>query len=115
MAMYSNFHQKDSDLDVCWIPVTLGYGPMLSTTEEMFLHAGKPSGRKFLHLGSLGWPYAKIEVLKFLSKALFWEKRNVYSLLKEYGESSNILTEKGWQGFDNGLAKGEKGIVDDLR
>lgn len=106
---------KPSDVDVRWLHAPLGLGPVHSTIEDMFLHAGKPAGRKFHNLGRSGWPYAEIEVLNFQSRTRFQEKRDVYHMLKEYGGISDTLTEKCWEGFDKDLRKDEKGILDDLK
>ena len=106
---------KPSDVDVRWLHAPLGLGPVHSTIEEIFLHAGQPAGRKFLNLGRSGWPYAEIEVLNFQGRTRFQEKRDVYHMLKEYGAISDTLADKCWEGFDEDLPKDEKGILDDLR
>ena len=106
---------KPSNVDVRWLHAPLGLGPVHSTIEDMFLHAGQPAGRKFLNLGRSGWPYAEIEVLNFQSRTRFQEKRDVYHMLKEYGGISDTLTNKCWEGFDKDLRRDEKGILDDLK
>ena len=106
---------KPSDVDVRWLHAPLGLGPVHSTIEEIFLHAGQPAGRSFINLGRSGWPYAEIEVLNFQSRARFQEKRDVYLMLMEYGGISDTLADKCWQGFDKDLPKDKKGILADLR
>ena len=106
---------KPSDVDVRWLHVPLGDGPVHDTIQDIFLNADQPAGRRFSNLERSGSPYAEIEVLNFQSKTRFQEKRDVYHILREFGDTSDILTSKCWEGFDKDLSKDEIGILDDLR
>lgn len=106
--------EKDSSIKVRWLHVPLGYGPLHSTIEDIFLHAGK-QGRTFENMGRAGWPFAEIEVLDLQSRVRCQQQRDVFYMLSSQPGLLNDLTHRSWNDFEPSGSQDKESILHDLR
>ena len=105
---------KPEDVQIRWIHVPLGLGPLHSTIEELFLTRG-PKGRPFNKTGRSGFPYVKLEVLNFCNSARFQQMRDVYHFLHDDQELTKELEKECWNGFEPSSKTKGRGVLDDLK
>ena len=105
---------KPKEVNVRWLHTPLGLGPLHSTVEDVFLHAGS-KGRPLANLGPSGFPYASIEVLNFCDRERYQQMRDTYHYLHDVNIVSAYLNKDCWTGFPPPEVTKGKGLLDDLK
>ena len=105
---------KPKGVNVRWLHTPLGLGPLHSTIEDVFLHAG-PKGRPLANLGPSGFPYATTEVLSFCDRERYQQLRDTYHYLHDVEDVSVYLERDCWSGFPPPEVTKGKGLLDDLK
>jgi len=115
--IHKYWNEKPAHVQLRWIHVPLGLGPLHSSVEEQFIYAGREDSerRPFSHANRPEWPYPVVEVLNFRDRMQLQDMRDVHHFFHDNKKLTEMLDRDCWADFGSEAHERTTGLLWDLK